>query len=402
MIACSHPIRLRGSQDRIDGVTGELLARIVTAGEPCGVLLVACGDRRAGHCSSCAETYRYDAFHLVAAGLRGGKGVPETVAENPTVMVTFTAPSFGRVHTIRDGDGTCPCGTSHRAEDDALGTPVDPASYRYLEQVVWNHLAPTLWKLTVQAVRRYLARELGVARHRLSDVVRVRFVKVAEFQRRGVVHYHAVVRLDGPQRIPSEPPPRCTTALLTRAVRVAAHEVRVAVPESVSLPPRSRTVRWGRQLEIVGIGADDVDRAAGYVAKYATKATEAAAGGLLLPRVRTARDVAALNAPPHAKRLVEAVWRLGSFDGFVSARRWAHQFGYGGHALTKSRDYSLTFGALRDARAAWRAGRSTDSPALVVRRGQLSYAGRGHGIPASQLEAGGPKLDVAMVAESGI
>jgi Replication initiator protein, pSAM2 len=35
------------------------------------------------------------------SGLRGGKGVPQTVAEHPLVFATFTAPSFGPVHTIR-------------------------------------------------------------------------------------------------------------------------------------------------------------------------------------------------------------------------------------------------------------------------------------------------------------
>jgi hypothetical protein len=400
MIACSHPIRLRGSQDRIDGVTGELLARIVTAREPGGVLLVSCGDRRAGHCASCAETYRYDAFHLVASGLRGGKRVPETVAANPAVMVTFTAPSFGSVHTIRDRDGLCPCGKRHDNTGDELGTPIDPTSYRYLDQVAWNHLAPTLWKLTVQAMRRHLARELGVARHRLNDVVRMRFVKVAEFQRRGVVHYHAVFRLDGPEGAATEPPSRCTAALLERAVRAAAREVCVNVPDSSGLRLGRRFVCWGRQLEIVRLGADDVDGAAGYFAKYATKATENAAGGLLFARVRTARGIVALDAPPHAKRLVETAWRLGSVHGFAGARRWAHQFGYGGHTLTKSRDYSVTFAALRDARAAWRAGRSID-PLAVVRRGRLSYAGRGHAFTRSRLEHQGPTLDLAMTGGSG-
>jgi hypothetical protein len=391
MITCSHPIRLRGWHERIDGETGELLARIVTAREPGGVLLVACGDRRAGHCPSCAETYRYDAFHLVASGLRGGKGVPETVAVNPAVMVTFTAPSFGRVHTVRDRDGSCSCGARHAPDDDALGTPVDPATYRYLEQVVWNHLAPTLWKLTVQAVRRHLARELGVPRCRLRDVVRVRFVKVAEFQRRGVVHYHAVIRLDGPRSVGVQPPSRCTVALLVRAVR-AARDVHVSLPEFVDLPI-GRTVRWGGELEIVRLSAADVGRAAGYIAKYATKATETAAGGLLVPRMRSAREVETLDAPPHAKQLIEAAWRVGAAGGLEGARRWAHQFGYGGHTLTKSRDYSVTFGALRQARAEWREGRAANRPAEVIRRGRLAYAGRGHGIPDSRFEDGGPTLD---------
>ena len=228
MRACSHPIRLRGWHERIDADTGELLSRVVTAREPGGVLLVACGDRRAASCPSCAEIYRHDAFQLVAAGVRGGKGVPEAVGEHPAVMVTLTAPSFGAVHTIRDRDGGCPCGGRHLADDEALGAPVDPDRYRYLEQATWNHLVPVLWKRTVQEIRRTLARELGVARHRLRDVVRVRFVKASEFQRRGVVHYHAVIRLDGPVDVGSAPPSRCNAELLERVVRCSVETVEVS------------------------------------------------------------------------------------------------------------------------------------------------------------------------------
>ena len=37
-------------------------------------------------------------------------------------------------------------------------------------------------------------------------------------------------------------------------------------------------------------------------------------------------------------------------------RRWAHQFGFGGHCFTKSRRFSTTFKALREARATHAAG----------------------------------------------
>jgi hypothetical protein len=368
MTTCSHPIRLRGWHEYIDAGTGELLSRVVTAREPGGVLLIACGDRRAASCPSCAEVYRRDAFHLVAAGVRGGKGVPEAVREHPAVMVTVTAPSFGAVHTIRDRDGGCPCGDRHLAYDEALGRPVDPDRYRYLEQATWNHLVPVLWKRTVQEIRRALARELGVARHRLRDIVRLRFVKASEFQRRGVVHYHAVIRLDGPGDLGSEPPGRCNAELLERVVRCSARTVEVSAS--------GYRICWGKQLEVAHLAQEDIGRAAGYIAKYATKATEVAADGLLLPRLRTARDVANLEASPHAKRLVEAAWLVGGEKGLRGARRWAHQFGYGGHTLTKSHDYSVTFAALRGARAAWRSGRPSDASGDVITRGRLAYAGR--------------------------
>jgi hypothetical protein len=372
---CAYPIRLQGWRERIDPETGELLTRVVSARHPGGVLLVPCGDRRAAKCPSCAETYRADAFQLVASGLRGGKGVPELVSGHPAVMVTLTAPSFGRVHTIRDRDGGCTCGERHAAEDEILGSPVDPKTYQYDEQATWNHLSPTLWKRTAQAIRRRLARELGVPRDRLNELARVRFVKACEFQRRGVVHFHVVIRVDGPGDPGADPPRECTAAMLERVVRSAAREI--------EFQAEARTIRWGREIVVVPLDAAEVGRAAGYVAKYATKATETAAGGVLIPRVRSRREIRALRLPPHAKQLVVAAWRAGGVPGLERARRWAHQFGYGGHTVTKSSDYSVTFAALRAARAAWRAGRSVSAWTSAVVRGMLVYTGRGYLTPAA-------------------
>jgi hypothetical protein len=46
-------------------------------------------------------------FHLIRAGVAGGKTVPETVADNPLVFATVTAPSFGHVHGRRDNGRVC-------------------------------------------------------------------------------------------------------------------------------------------------------------------------------------------------------------------------------------------------------------------------------------------------------
>jgi hypothetical protein len=99
---CSHPVRLRGGSREADAATGELVREFTSQGEPDGVLLTPCGNRRATVCPSCSEVYRGDAWQIVAAGMRGGKGVPESVIGHPWVFATFTAPSFGPVHTIRE------------------------------------------------------------------------------------------------------------------------------------------------------------------------------------------------------------------------------------------------------------------------------------------------------------
>src|SRR6266550_1684742 len=95
----------------LDPATGQVLRTLDTDTLPDKVLYVPCGDRRASVCPACAETYRADTYQLIAAGMRGGKGVPETVAGHPTLFVTLTAPSFGAVHTRRTTSGShgLPC-----------------------------------------------------------------------------------------------------------------------------------------------------------------------------------------------------------------------------------------------------------------------------------------------------
>ena len=96
---CVRPVRLRGTVRDIDAVTGEVLHDLDTENLPDKAIYVPCGDRRASVCLPCAEAYRADTYQLIRAGLAGGKGVPESVAIHPCVFATFTAPSFGPVHS---------------------------------------------------------------------------------------------------------------------------------------------------------------------------------------------------------------------------------------------------------------------------------------------------------------
>ncbi|WP_338059689.1 replication initiator, partial [Actinomadura welshii] len=104
---CIHPVRLFGDLDSVDTRTGELTHSRSTAHLPDGVIYKACGNRRANVCPSCADTYRRDAFQLIRSGLAGGKTVPATVTRHPAVFATFTAPSFGPVHTRHVRRHTC-------------------------------------------------------------------------------------------------------------------------------------------------------------------------------------------------------------------------------------------------------------------------------------------------------
>src|SRR5512133_1466376 len=112
---CHHPLRLAGRVEHADRQTGEIRQVYDSEREPDGVLLKACGTRRESRCPSCAATSRADAYQLLAAGLTGGKGIPETVAGHPRLLVTFTAPSFGKVHGQRAQGGWC-CRVTHIAK----------------------------------------------------------------------------------------------------------------------------------------------------------------------------------------------------------------------------------------------------------------------------------------------
>jgi len=96
---CVRPIRLRGTIRNVDAGTGEVLTALDTEDTPDKAIYLPCGDRRASVCPPCAATYRSDTYQLIRAGLAGGKGMPTSVVTHPCVFATFTAPSFGPVHS---------------------------------------------------------------------------------------------------------------------------------------------------------------------------------------------------------------------------------------------------------------------------------------------------------------
>ncbi|HET8767894.1 MAG TPA: replication initiator, partial [Pedococcus sp.] len=104
---CSNPVHLVGSSTTIDRATGEVLSSYSSAEEPLGSTVVRCGNRRESACPSCSRLYAADLFQLIRAGVRGGKTVPEQVADNPLVFATLTAPSMGSVHGTRDNNRRC-------------------------------------------------------------------------------------------------------------------------------------------------------------------------------------------------------------------------------------------------------------------------------------------------------
>lgn len=442
---CSRPIRLTGTIAAVDRNTGRITGQRHTDELPDRTLYKACGNRRESVCPDCAWVYQGDAYQVVCRGLTGGKGVPDSVGRHPVVFATFTAPSFGPVHhrhvprhTCRNRQrcdcrprpcrgrsnvGTCShgqpaaCFARHDADDPGLGRPLCLDCYDHAHQVVWNYFSGELWRRTKQAIERHLAalsRQRSIPKVRIVTAsgkvrwvppVRVSHGKVAEMQRRAAVHFHVLLRLDGVDPDDPDalvpPPAGITVDDLDAAVHYAASRITVTTPPHLD-EPDGWLIAWGAQVDVRRIDRTDGeltdDKVAAYLAKYATKATEAT--GHCSTRLTPATiDDYADPEGDHTARLIDACWHLGrpthtdmtggaataddrqgSLDTtprpYAGLRRWAHMLGFGGHFLTKARRYSVTFALLRDTRTAYRREEG-DVPADMITVGTLTYIGSG-------------------------
>jgi hypothetical protein len=307
------------------------------------------------------------------------------------------------VHTIREAGGkqlpcrprtrgvSCPhgrslaSGTRHPEDDPCLGEAICPDCFDYERCALWNHNAGRLFTRTRTYVERELARQAGLTQKAARERVRVSYVKVAEFQRRGVVHFHTLWRLDAPPGDELAPPPgEFDAQLLVDAITAALPKATVPA-EAEDTDPYA----WGRQHEVRALdlagSVQEAARVAGYIAKYATKSTEDAGG--VRYRIEQAHELGGLRCREHARRLITSAWHAGAREEVDEKRmrRWAHQFGFGGHCFTKSRRFSTTFKALREARAMHAAGAAAaavDASAKgdhnLVHASGWNYAGSGY------------------------
>jgi hypothetical protein len=371
---CSHPVRLKG--EFVNTVTGEVNQR---------QLRVACKDRRAVVCSACSHLYQADAWIMVSAGLIGGKGVPESVLSHPRLFMTLTAPSYGAVHTKRANgscrprpSSNCPhglsmtCAAEHSDKSPLLGVPLCSLCFNYRAAVLWNVQSARLWNRTIEQVRRHLALSEGIAPNDFRYHARLSYLKVAEFQRRGLVHFHAILRVDGPGEPFSSPSKFLSTPLLIDVITKVVSQFTIAGVDDEIIP-------WGHQFRVTdasNLRHDDL-RIASYIAKYATKTSTDSLD--LARRFHHRREIRHLDAQPHHKRLALTAWDLALEPELqdLNLRLHAHSFGYRGQLITKSRYYSTRFQDLRGARSAYMSSPEADD--LVA--GTFTYEGRGYDDP---------------------
>lgn len=390
---CSAPIRLAGTSrtfENLNGQPGALLSEFSHRDTPLGTLHVACGNRRAEVCPACSRVYARDTFEMIRAGVLGGKTVPDTVAANPLVFATFTAPSFGHVHGLRSGKNGAPgrcrprdtakrcphgrpvgCNRVHGEEDPMLGAPLCWDCYDFTSAVVWQWWAPELWRRFTITFKRRLAARLGVSQAAFARSASVQFAKVAEYQRRGLVHFHALIRLDGPDG-PGSPAPLDGDALAAVVAETGPLVVFDAPP--VDGDDITRTLRFGAQLDVkrvrtgqvhnpAGASSDRLrpEQVAGYLAKYSTKSTGVDPAAPTPHLARLEREARYLADRAASTCRDTATPEEAEDDGCVCGRcedspyrllaKWSRMLGFRGHFSSKSRAYSISLGRLRRARA---------------------------------------------------
>lgn len=327
---CRHPIHLWVRV--LDTSTGNL-------GAP-REIVKACGTRREMLCPSCAKVYRRDAFSVVRSGM-----VDENGEILPLTFLTFTAPGseeFGAVHSRRmkyHKDGRrypthygCECGEWHNESDALLGQPIDPLTYEYEKAAHWNALSARLFSVTLQKLARFVfgTDATGKALGKLE------YIRVAEYQRRGLIHFHVLVRgyIDE----------RDFHALVRGGERKDGKKVSKVSHGDIS---------WGRQCHLAHIRPGGRFGVGAYLVKvvaYAVKSTgdELDHGGQMgyeMRRVAPATCVCTWESPCDAARGRGFEYE----DRQVCRRHHLSENGYGylGHTLTKSRAWGTTFHDVR-------------------------------------------------------
>jgi hypothetical protein len=189
--------------------------------------------------------------------------------------------------------------------------------------------------------------------------VRVQFAKVAEFQRRGIIHFHALIRLDGPPTDTELYPPSAvdlSSAALAGLVTASAAAIWYDAPP-LDRDDMRRRLRFGAQMDARPVtGAADRDTHGGqlhpetvaaYIAKYATKA----AGDLPNDQQSSGGHLGRLRSTlgQLARRPVLADLS-GTPNPYAGWARYVDMLGFRGHFATKSHRYSITLGRLRQVR----------------------------------------------------
>lgn len=342
---CSRPINL--VMTRADTHTGELTNHEYSK---------PCGSRLAEKCPHCSNVYRGDAISVLQSGLKG--------AENSTIpftFITFTAPGavvFGPTHqrvveTAKSGKThvrKCGCGKVHAKDDASIGTPLDPATYRFDLAADFNAHASRLLSVTMQRLGRVVGRKLSYAR-------------VAEFQTRGLIHFHVIVK-----GIVTE---RSVQTVVRGGVDLRIVKENESRGPGTGLRRRSANVgparhgewTWGTQVDVQRVLPGGKFGVGAYLTKllgYAVKGTDTSANGphdhrrkMQSAAVRTHKCNKGMDCSLGSRLLPDGktFYQSAPSEKFCRSHQLAYNgWGFRGHVLAFSRKWGMTFKEVRNKR----------------------------------------------------
>ncbi|WP_446430040.1 replication initiator [Leucobacter sp. 1207-22] len=275
-----------------------------------------CNTRKGRICPSCAALYRGDVNAIAREGIHSAMDQGDQI-----VFLTVTLPSFGKTHWVPEASDVlvtakqraswvakkrkkCSCGVTHKQGDSRYkGLPLP--GYDYDKQARWNSGVGRLWSRTADELTRILnVREprwfnAKTGRWNRGKLIRLPAIGIAEFQARGAVHLHVIMRVPHAQAEAMEP---------YKDDSLGKGTVRLGKIEEVSRAIRAtidgEKMYWGTQCVAKIVNSErSMVRTAGYLSKlvnYACKDLEKDLG----QEVAHSPEVA-----KHHKQLNAAAWR---------------------------------------------------------------------------------------------
>ena len=350
---CLHPVTMR--RNWLDTTTGEVGSRDFQ---------VRCGTRREEDCEPCSKVWQADAFHALIRGANDGT--------EKLTFITLTpggASVFGAVHTASyNGRASerCACRRYHAPESPVIGLPVDPDKFDYAQAASFNNAAPRLATVTMQKVWRQMAAATGPS----VKEVRMAMVRVMEWQQRGLLHVHILVRGEVPEEV----------------VRRAVHGSPKSGTRRSITPASHGGHTWGPQVDVQHIEPKDRDHLIAYITKMVTYAVKdvtahspekrSPAASAHRARMEQAGEAAvsctaSCSVCKHGwstgrDASGRAIFEIASRTNRKCRRhgRAERQFGFTGNVLSLNRSWGTTLGDARRTRQAW--GRSQQPPAAAL------------------------------------
>ncbi|MDA8027025.1 MAG: hypothetical protein M0T78_10895 [Actinomycetota bacterium] len=287
-------------------------------------------------------------------------------------FLTLTAPSFGSPHhnrVERDGKAvpchanpkvekcihgsSLVCGKIHDQKDDDLGSPLCTQCFDYENAVLWNACSAKLWHVTIIQIRRAIAKKLNLTEAKFRKFVKVEYVKVAEMQARCLVHFHVLLRVDLIADNPEIEKALSDTTLISNAILSGVKDSRFNPKLSDFKSGYKVEFAWGDQIKVRPVDSDELPKLARYLSKYVTKSIADSYG--MPRRISNIATVLSSSAPAHVKKMIQTAWKLGDEPALKVFKlpKWAHEFGFGGQVVTKSHQFPMSFGELRQNRKDW-------------------------------------------------